>query len=218
MGSTGPVSGAGLQPGLSGRGRCAGQAASDDELVSAAAAGDRSAFEILARRWWARIGKFCAAAVGFDERMAEDAAQDALLRLYQALPRFREDSSFGTFVYRICRNASIDLIRRTVRERKRTIPLPEEKDLADTSGGFGAAMVLPGPEDEFLRKEADHALVRAMARLKVDERALVYLKDAEGLGTRELAGVFSLPEGTVKSRLSRIRAKLADMLKEEDHA
>ncbi len=194
----------------------------EEELVKAASAGDRAAFEILARRWWARIGKFCAASVGFDERLADEAAQDALLGLYRALPRFRRKASLATFVYRICRNASIDIIRRNARHRARVVPLPDGADetgdaLNVHGGGIGSALCFPGPEDEFLRKEADMELGLALSRLKSDERALVYLREAEGLGIGELAAIFGLPEGTVKSRLSRIRAKLAEMLKEESH-
>jgi RNA polymerase sigma-70 factor (ECF subfamily) len=212
--------GPGLKRGIAGTGASHARFRSEEELIGAAASGEHAAFESLARLWWARIGKFCAASLGFDVRLAEEASQDALLGLYKALPKFRKEAAFSTFVYRICRNASIDLLRRRARDRARFVPLSQagEDGGEEGAGRFGSALTFPGPEDEFLRKEAYRELLSAMAGLKPDERALVYLKEVEGLGLRELSAIFRIPEGTVKSRLSRIRARLASKLKEEGHA
>ena len=129
------------------------------------------------------------------------------MRLHAALPRFRGEASLGTFVSRICAIAAADTFRRLARER-RLAPLPEEEELPSPE---------PGPEEAALRGEAAAALRRALGRLDEGERALVYLKEAEGLGVAELAESFGLPEGTVKSRLFRARAKLRAALEEEGY-
>lgn len=181
----------------------------EDRLVERAVQGDRDAFERLVRTWWARMGSYCAAATGFDPVLADETAQDALFRLYTALPRFRGESSFGTFVYRICRNAALDLMRRRRRESQRMIQFP----VASEEEGEGpvrelADLAIPGPEEAFLRRESADELTRVLQELDPDDRALLYLRDSEGMSVTQLSGIFGIPEGTVKSRLSRLRAKV----------
>lgn len=172
----------------------------DEELASAAARGDEGAFRALAQRHWARIGSFCAAMAGFDPEVAREAAQDSLVRLFKALPRRKGGSSFSTFLYAVCRHAALDALRRRARSAARAVSLDEA--------------TVPDIHDEMERSEVRRALSEALATLKADDRALVYLHEAESVPLRELARRFGLPEGTVKSRLSRARAKLAGLLKE----
>jgi len=188
------------------------EAAGVDEagLARRAARGETLAFEELARRFWDRIARFAAVASGGEAELAEEIAQETLVRLHGALPRFRGDSSLGTFVYRICRNAAADAIRRRRRERRHLARLPrdQEGELASPEAG---------PEAQALRADAAAALGRALGSLEPAERALVYLRESEGLGVAELARVFGLPEGTVKSRLSRARARLRKRLEEDGY-
>jgi RNA polymerase sigma-70 factor (ECF subfamily) len=176
----------------------------DRELLPRAVAGDAEAFEALARRWWARIGRYAAAAAAGDALLAEEVAQDALLRLYMSLPRFRGEASFGTFVYRVCRNAAADAIRRQRRERRREAPLPQE----EPPGSYR------GPEAEAVRASERQLVLRTLQLLDEDSRSILYLKEAEDMSINELGRIFGLAEGTVKSRLSRIRAKLRALLEE----
>jgi len=178
------------------------------ELAARAGGGDSAAFDELARRLWGRIGRYAAAAAAGDPELASRIAQESLVRLHAALPRFRGEASLGTFVYRVCAIAAADAFRRLARERRRLGPLPEEEELPSPE---------PGPEEAALRGEAAAALRRALGRLDEGERALVYLKEAEGLGVAELAESFGIPEGTVKSRLFRARAKLKAALEEEGY-
>lgn len=183
----------------------------DGELAIRAASGDRAAFEILADRWWGRMGAYAAAAAAGDAEIAEEAAQDALCRLYRSLPRFRGDCAFGTFVYRICRNAAIDALRRRSRERSRRAELPAESGDRALPGRF------PGPQEALDANEGAQALRRALEKLKEDERSLVYLKEMAGMEVAELARIFGLPVGTVKSRLFRAREALKKILEEDGY-
>jgi len=165
-------------------------------------------FEALAREWWDSIGRYSAASAGGDPVLAGEIAQEALVRLHSALPRFRGDAALGTFVFRICRNAAADAFRLRARERRRLVSLPE---------GEESPSLFPGPEEELLRAEQLSALRRALGSLDEEERGLVYLKESEGLGLAQLSRIFGLPEGTLKSRLFRIRARLRAALEEEGY-
>jgi RNA polymerase sigma-70 factor, ECF subfamily len=183
----------------------------DGDLAIRASSGDRRAFEILAGRWWGRMGAYAAAAAAGDAQIAAEAAQDALCRLYGSLPRFRGDCAFGTFVYRICRNAAVDALRRRSRERSRRADLPDESGDRALVGRF------PGPEESLDANEETEALRRALAKLKEEARSLIYLKEMEGMEVSELSRIFGLPEGTVKSRLFRARAALKKILEEDGY-
>jgi RNA polymerase sigma-70 factor, ECF subfamily len=198
----------------------------DAELASRAGAGDRPAFEVLARRWWDRLRRLAASGTGLDPVAAEEAAQDALVRIYEALPRFRGEAAFGTFAWRICRNAVCDSRRRTWREGRRREPAmvgseggwgsegPPGTGANDDLGGLELADRARGPEEEALRADAVTALRSALAGLGAEERALIHLFEAEGLEIAELAVIFEVAEGTIKSRLHRTRARLGKALKE----
>ena len=181
----------------------------DRELLAQAGAGNKAAFEALARKWWDRIARFAIAATAGDAVLAEEVAQDTLLRLYTSLPRFRGDASFGTFVYRVCRNAAADAIRRRQRDRRRIAPLSEAKD--ELVGNYR------DPEAESIRASEREVILAALEALGEDERALLVLKEGEELSVSELGRIFGLAEGTVKSRLSRTRAKLRILLEEADY-
>lgn len=183
----------------------------DAELASRAASGEREAFSALTERWWGRMGAYAAAATAGDAELAAEAAQDALCRLYSSLPRFRGEAAFGTFVYRICRNAAIDALRRRSRERSRRAALPEAAGDCSLPGAY------PGPEEELSASEESAALRRALARLGEEARSLIYLKEMEGFEVAELSRIFGIPAGTVKSRLSRARDALRKFLEEDGY-
>ena len=136
-----------------------------------------------------------------------DAEQEVLIALSTALPRFRFDSSFPTFLYRIARNTAVDLIRQRRRERNRfpaALPRPAEEDGSDPAAAA---------ERGWLRER----LWEAMGKLEPEERMLVTLRDAEGVPVRDIARIAGIPEGTVKSRLHRARIRLARAWGGADH-
>jgi RNA polymerase sigma-70 factor, ECF subfamily len=165
----------------------------DREPVRRAQRGDQFAFERLAERYQHRLFTLAARVLGSPDDAA-DAVQEALLRAWLALPRFRGDSLFSTWLYRICMNAAHDQ-----RARHRAEP----KELED---------VTADPRDRFLEHELSGDLQRALNGLDETNRVAVVLYDVLGCSYAEIAEITTVPEGTVKSRISRGRVELARRL------
>lgn len=128
--------------------------------------------------------------------------------MYVGMPGFRFQSSFRTFLYRLCRNTAIDMLRAKGRERKRVEAAGRE---ARARAGTSEESTFD-PDKGLVLEEGRLALQRALASLKPDERLLVILKESEGMAVEEISRVLSIPPGTVKSRLFRSREKLAKLL------
>ena len=135
----------------------------------------------------------------------EDAEQEILLALFQTLPRFRGDSSFKTYLYRLCRNKAIDSLRKKGRERRILRLIPRSTAVDETN-----------PEDEAVRRSERGEILRQFRRLNREERILLTLKDVEGVSIREVSCIMAVPEGTIKSRLHRTREKLAGLIRGEE--
>lgn len=176
--------------------------ADDDDLVTAAKAGDRAALDRLLRLHYDRVHAVCRRIVG-GSRDADDAAQEAMIRIVKGLQSFDGRSSFGTWAYRIASNTALDELR-----RRRRRPMLH---VADDGGE--------------VREAADHLAERrieavaerlsidaAIATLPDDFRAAVVLRDVADLDYAEIADVLGVPVGTVKSRIARGRSLLADRL------
>jgi RNA polymerase sigma-70 factor, ECF subfamily len=178
----------------------------DHELVTAAQGGDRGALDQLLRRHYDRVHAVCRRITGHDADAA-DAAQEAMIAIVRNLDRFDGRSSFGTWVYRIATNASLDELRR---RKRRAVPNVNDADehphhdRADPSAN--------------VRTEAlgDHlALDAALRSLPDDYRLPVVLRDVADLDYADIAAVLDIPTGTVKSRIARGRAALAAALSNE---
>jgi RNA polymerase sigma-70 factor, ECF subfamily len=165
----------------------------DELLVRRAQRGDRFAFETLVDRHQSRLFTLAARVLG-SRQDAEDAVQEALVRAWLALPRFRRDARFSTWLYRICLNAAHD-----VRSRSRLQVADEEPETAD-------------PRDRFAEHELSEELQRALNSLDEAYRVAVVLSDVLGCSYAEVAELTSVPEGTVKSRIFRGRSELAQLL------
>ena len=176
----------------------------DDEqrLVTLAQQGDRTALDRLLRAHQPQIHAVCRRITG-NETDALDATQEALIAIVRGLPRFDGRSRFSTWAYRIATNACLDELRR--RKRRPVVGLPEYEgspvDLADTATPDPAQQVTDADE-------VDHAL----GTLAVDFRTAVVLRDICRLDYAEIAEVLDIPAGTVRSRIARGRAQLAEVL------
>lgn len=179
--------------------------ATDVELVGAAREGDRAALDHLLRRHYDRVFAVCRRITGNDADAA-DAAQEALISIVRSLPKFDGRSSFGTWVYRIATNASLDELRR--RRRRPAVGAAESigrdpaHDVIDQDAGVRIDVVAE-------RMAIDVAL----AAVPEDFRIPIILRDLAGLDYAEIAEVLAVPVGTVKSRIARGRANLADLLR-----
>lgn len=176
----------------------------DDErrLIAAAQDGDRRALDRLLRAHQPQIYLVCRRITGNDAD-ALDATQEALIAVVRGLGRFDGRSRFSTWVYRIATNACLDELRR--RKRRPLVGLPEHDgtpiEIADAS--------TPDPGQQVAdQTEIDAAL----AQLAPDFRSAVVLRDICRLDYAEIAEVLDIPAGTVRSRIARGRAQLADIL------
>jgi RNA polymerase sigma-70 factor (ECF subfamily) len=168
--------------------------------VARAQAGDRDALDGLLRRHHDRIFALCRRMTGNDADAA-DATQEALVALVRGLRRFDGRSAFSTWAYRVATNACLDELRR----RKRR-PDPSE---VGTEGEIPPTGGEPGLADAVTdRLDIDAAL----ARLPVEFRTVVVLRDQMGMDYAAIAETLEIPVGTVRSRLARGRAALADSL------
>lgn len=165
----------------------------DELLVRRAQRGDRWAFEALVERHQQRLFTLAARVLGSREDAA-DAVQEALIRAWLALPRFRRDARFSTWLYRICVNAAHD-----VRAKRRVQVAEEPPEPSD-------------PRDRFAERELSGELQGALDALDEPYRLAVVLYDVLGCSYAEIAELTEVPEGTVKSRIFRGRSELARML------
>lgn len=170
----------------------------DVDLLAAHVAGDPDAFATLVARHRDRLWHVALRTTG-DPEEASDALQDALISAFRRADSFRGDSAVTTWLHRIVVNASLDRLRR--RSVRPTVPLPEEgqPSIAD-------------PTDAVDQRELQLVIRQALADLPADQREAVLLVDLEGWPVQEAARILGVPEGTVKSRCFRGRAKLAKQL------
>jgi RNA polymerase sigma factor (sigma-70 family) len=169
----------------------------DSELIVLAQKGDQVAYGVLVRRHQDRIYRHLRNLTGSREDALE-LAQDVFIKAWEALPTWRPDAQFHTWVYRIASNAALDVLRR--RKVVRFVPLDDDYDAPSDQ---------PGPEGQLQARQSLRRLDAALAHLPLEQREIVLLREVEGLSYDELATTLGIDEGTVKSRLSRARAALA---------
>lgn len=171
-----------------------GQERSDAELLTAHVAGDRYAFEELFYRHHRQLYRL-AQMTSRNRDDAADALQDAMLSAHRSAPRFRHDASVSSWLYRIVVNACLDRLRRN--KAHAVCPLEDDAyHLGDPTPRVDTTLVVE----------------RALLRLPIEQRAVVVAVDMQGYSVAETARLLGVPEGTVKSRCSRARAKLAKTL------
>ena len=168
----------------------------------AAQAGDRGALDQLLRRHYDRMHAVCRRITGNDADAA-DAAQEAMIAVVRAIGRFDGRSAFGTWVYRIATNASLDELRR---RRRR----PQLAGRDRSSNGKDMPELIDPHGELHIDHMADHfELDAALADLPEDFRVPVVLRDVADLDYAEIAEALNVPIGTVKSRIARGRAQVA---------
>jgi RNA polymerase sigma-70 factor (ECF subfamily) len=184
--------------------------ASDDELVEAARRGERAAVDALLRRHYDRIHAVCRRIAG-TTRDADDAAQEALIKIVRALDRFDGRSSFATWSYRIATNTALDELRK--RGRRPQLHVAGDPYL----GGGGKTEQV----DELAQRRVEGSVDRlaidaALADLPEEFRVPVVMRDVGDLDYAEIAAELGVPIGTVKSRIARGRRMLLERLGNRD--
>jgi RNA polymerase sigma-70 factor, ECF subfamily len=180
----------------------------DRDLLRAHVAGDPEAFGTLFARHRDRLWSVALRTSG-DPEEAADALQDALVSAFRRAEAFRGDSEVTTWLHRIVVNACLDRHRR--RAVRRTEPLQEDSDEPTPVGASPVA----DPADVAVDHDRRTSVLRALATLPIEQRAALVLVDMEGYSVEETAAILGCAPGTVKSRCSRGRAKLAPLL--SDH-
>jgi RNA polymerase sigma-70 factor (ECF subfamily) len=169
----------------------------DPETLARAQRGDRRAFEAVVRHYDPGLRALAFRLLGDRTRM-DDALQEAYVKAFRALPRFRGDSSPGTWLYRIVYNACLDELKRT----RVVVDIESVRERSDEAAD---------PADAFSIRQT---LADALDALPPEDRAAVLLVDAEGFDYRSAAEVLGVPAGTVASRLNRARATLREALRD----
>lgn len=173
----------------------------DKELVKRVQRGDQAAFDLLFARYQSRIINLISRYVR-DSEEVKDVAQEAFIKAYRALPRFRGDSAFYTWMYRIAINtAKNHLVSRGRR------PPAVDVDVDDADQRDDAAMLRDGenPEAALSRDQLKETIHRALADLPDDLRSALTLREFDGLSYEQIADVLECPVGTVRSRIFRAR-------------
>lgn len=180
------------------RGICMGQELTDRECVLLSQQGDHAAYSVLVRRYQDRIYRFILRMVGSRDEALE-LAQDVLIKAFQALPGWRPEAEFRTWLFRIASNTATDALRR--RKVVEFVALDEDYDVP----GEGA-----GPEAQLAAKQQLRELDAALNRLPPDHREILLLREVEDMSYSEIGAALGITEGTVKSRLARAREALID--------
>jgi len=188
----------------------AGTAPPDRVLVERCRQGDPQAFARLVALHEGMVFNLAARLVG-DAEEAKDVAQDVFLQVYRTLGRFEGRSSLKTWIYRIVVNLCHNR-QRWWRRRKRD----RSRSLDELSAADQARLVVnagqPSPYDEVRHRERSGRVQSALLALSFDHRVVLLLREVEGLSCEAIAAALRVPEGTVKSRLSRAREALRALL------
>jgi RNA polymerase sigma factor, sigma-70 family len=169
----------------------------EKELILQSQKGNKEAFCTLMEAHQSRIYALCFKYMQ-NTHDASDAAQEAILKIYLGINKFRFASAFSTWAYRIAVNACMDMLRK----RRETVPLED----------FGHESTLGNPDTDVLYAEFRKGLAKAVASLQPKDKSLIILRDMEHKTYEDIADILGVPVGTVKSRLARAREKLKKML------
>ncbi|MCB0358699.1 MAG: sigma-70 family RNA polymerase sigma factor [Bdellovibrionales bacterium] len=182
----------------------------DDQLVDAARGGDREAFRELVERYQHRVHSVAMGILGNFED-ARDITQEAFIKAHRNLGSFRRQSSFYTWLYRITFNLAIDERRKRFRHVEQQTAETEEFDRAAHVGSHlnePAPSLASSPDRVFADRELGRAIADAMTELSPEHRAVITLREIEGMSYAEISEVVGCSKGTVMSRLHHARKRL----------
>ncbi|KPK38690.1 MAG: RNA polymerase subunit sigma [Gammaproteobacteria bacterium SG8_47] len=181
----------------------------DQALVERVQRGDKAAFDTLVLKYQHKIAKLISRYV-HDPTEALDVAQETFIKAYRALPSFRGDSAFYTWLYRIAINTAKNYL---VAQSRR--PPADDIDAVDAVNleAGGALKSIDSPERLLLRDEIERAITQAIEDLPEDLRTAITLREFEGMSYEEIAQAMGCPIGTVRSRIFRAREAIDNKLR-----
>ena len=173
----------------------------DQKLVVRVQKGDKTAFDLLVRKYQHKIAKLISRYVR-DRREVEDVTQEALIKAYRAIGGFRGESAFYTWLYRIAVNTAKNYLESQGRRPPGTDMEIETAELVD---GGAILREQATPERQMLTDEIANTVNRVIEKLPEDLRTAITLREIEGMSYEEIAQVMDCPIGTVRSRIFRAR-------------
>jgi RNA polymerase sigma-70 factor (ECF subfamily) len=185
----------------------------DSELVKAFQAGDKAAFDPLVLRHKDKLYNLCYWFLG-DGQEANDSAQEIFIKVFRSLKKFRFESAFSTWLYRIAANTCKNrLTSSEFRQKKKRVRLDNPGKIEDGQYTGEIQDKTSSPMIELEKKERMILIQKAIAALPADQSTVVVLRDIEGLSYEEIVNITGINSGTVKSRLSRARQQLRKKLR-----
>jgi RNA polymerase sigma-70 factor (ECF subfamily) len=181
----------------------------DQKLVARVQRGDKSAFDLLVRKYQHKVAKLVSRYVR-DRREVEDVTQEALIKAYRAIGGFRGDSAFYTWLYRIAVNTAKNYLESMGRRPPGSDMEVEGAELIESGDGLRDQAT---PERQMLTEEIAATVHRVIENLPADLRTAITLREIEGLSYEEIAQVMDCPIGTVRSRIFRAREAIDQELR-----
>lgn len=182
----------------------------DQQLVERAQRGDKQAFGLLVSKYQRKLVRLLSRLIR-DPAEVEDVAQEAFIKAYRALPSFRGDSAFYTWLYRIGINTAKNHLVSQGRRAPTTTEFDSEE--AETFEEGDQLRDINTPERVLLSKQIGETVNSAMEALPEELRTAIVLREIEGLSYEEIAGIMECPIGTVRSRIFRAREAIAEKLR-----
>ncbi len=182
----------------------------DQQLVERAQRGEKHAFELLVAKYQRKLVRLISRIVR-DQAEVEDVAQEAFIKAYRALPQFRGESAFYTWLYRI----GVNTAKNFLVSQGRRAPTSTEKDAeeAETFDDADQLRDINTPESMLMSRQVAATVNAAMDRLPEELRTAITLREVEGMSYDEIAEFMNCPIGTVRSRIFRAREAIAEDLR-----
>jgi RNA polymerase sigma-70 factor (ECF subfamily) len=182
----------------------------DQQLVERAQRGDKKAFELLVVKYQRKLGRLLSRFIR-DAAEVEDVAQEAFIKAYRALPSFRGESAFYTWLYRIGINTAKNYLVAMGRRAPTTTEFDSEE--AETFEDGEQLRDMNTPEAELMTKQIANTVNETMLELPEELRMAITLREIEGLSYEDIATIMNCPIGTVRSRIFRARETIAERLR-----
>ncbi len=182
----------------------------DQQLVERVQRGDKRAFDLLVSKYQRKLGRLLSRFIR-DPSEVEDVTQEAFIKAYRALPGFRGDSAFYTWLYRI----GINTAKNHLVAMGRRAPTSTELDAEEAEGVEAGEQLrdLNTPENQMMSRQVGDTVNQTLQELPEELRTAITLREIEGLSYEEIAAVMQCPVGTVRSRIFRAREAVAEKLR-----
>jgi RNA polymerase sigma-70 factor (ECF subfamily) len=184
----------------------------DQQLVERAQHGDKHAFDLLVVKYQRKLARLLSQFIR-DPTEVEDVTQEAFVKAYRALPSFRGDSAFYTWLYRIGINTAKNFLVAQGRRAPTTTTGGFDSEEAESFEEAGNLREMNTPESELTSKQIAQTVNQTLEELPEELRTAITLREIEGLSYEEIAAIMNCPIGTVRSRIFRAREAIAEKLR-----